>query len=136
MLRLASERDQLKVIDDQIGAPTGAELLADVTAHALRSVRCAPQLAGTYHLAAAGETSWFEYARFVIDYARRAGRPIRVALQAITPIPSSEYPVPARRPLNSRLDTSKLQTAFDLCLPPWQSGVERMLAEELGGPAI
>jgi dTDP-4-dehydrorhamnose reductase len=136
MLRLASERDQLKVIEDQIGAPTGAELLADVTAHALRSVRSSPQFAGTYHLAAAGETSWFGYAQFVIEYARRAGRPIRVAPQAITAIPSSEYPVPARRPLNSRLDIRKLQTAFDLCLPPWQSGVERMLVEELGGLAI
>jgi dTDP-4-dehydrorhamnose reductase len=132
MLRLAGERDQLKVIDDQTGAPTGADLLADVTAHALRSVQERPELAGLYHLAAAGETSWHGYARFVIDYARRSGQLIRVAPEAIEAIPTSAYPTPAQRPLNSRLDTRKLQSAFGLSLPDWQAGVERMLAEVLG----
>jgi dTDP-4-dehydrorhamnose reductase len=132
MLRLAAERDQLKVIDDQFGAPTGADLLADVTAHALRCVQLKPELAGLYHLAAAGETSWHGYAQFVIEYARRAGQPIRVAPQAIEAIPTSAYPTPAQRPLNSRLDTRKLQLAFGLSLPDWQAGVERMLAEVLG----
>ena len=132
MLRLARERDQLQVIADQIGAPTGADLLADVTAHAIRSLGQRPQLAGLYHLAAAGETSWHGYARHVIDFARQAGEVIRVAPAAIEAVPSSAYPLPAPRPHNSRLDTRKLQAAFDLCLPDWQAGVDRMLAEILG----
>lgn len=132
MLRLAKERDQLKVISDQIGAPTGAELLADVTAHAIRSVQAQPELAGLYHLVAGGETSWYGYAQFVIEHARRAGEPIRVSPGAIEAIPTSDYPTPALRPLNSRLDTRKLQAAFGLSLPEWSSGVERMLVEVLG----
>ena len=132
MLRLASERDQLGVIDDQIGAPTGAELLADVTAHAVRRVLALPELAGIYHLAAGGETSWYGFARFVIETARQMGQSIKVAPDAIKPIPTSAYPLPAPRPNNSRFDTRKLQTTFDLTLPEWQSGVERMLQEVLG----
>ena len=131
MLRLAQERDQLKVISDQIGAPTGAELLADVTAHAVRTLQRRPQLAGVYHLAAGGETSWHTYARFVIEHARQAGRPIRVMPEAVEAIRTSAYPTPARRPLNSRLNTGKLQAAFGLVMPDWQVGVERMLAEIL-----
>ena len=134
MLRLARERDQLKVISDQIGAPTGAELLADVTAHALRAVQTRPELAGLYHLAAGGETSWHGYAQFVVEHARRAGQPIRVNPEAIIAIPTRDYPTPAQRPLNSRLDTGKLQAAFSLSLPEWQSGVERML-DEIAPPA-
>ena len=132
MLRLANEREQIKVVADQFGAPTGAELLADVTAHAIRRVRQQPDLAGLYHLVAAGETSWHGYARHVIERARQAGQAIRVAPEAILAVPSSAYPVPAPRPLNSRLDTRKLQTAFDLRLPDWQDGVDRMLGEILG----
>jgi dTDP-4-dehydrorhamnose reductase len=132
MLALAAARDELKVIDDQVGAPTGAELLADVTAHALRAVLAEPGLGGTYHCVAAGATSWFDYARLVIEWARAHGQPVRVAPQAVRPVPTSAWPTPARRPLNSRLDTTKLQQAFGLRLPPWQAGVERMLAEALG----
>lgn len=128
MLRLASERERLSVIDDQIGAPTGAELLADITALALRDVR---KRRGIYHLAALGETSWHGYARHVIEYARGQGQTIRVAPQAIEPVSSSEFKSAARRPLNSRLDTRKLQAAFDLRLTSWQAGVDRMLAEVL-----
>jgi dTDP-4-dehydrorhamnose reductase len=133
MLRLASEREQIRVVADQIGAPTGAELLADVTAHAIRRVRQQPDLAGLYHLVAAGETSWHGYARHVIERARQAGQAIRVAPG--TPswryraAPTRQLP---RAPLNSRLDTRKLQTAFDLRLPDWQDGVDRMLEEILG----
>jgi dTDP-4-dehydrorhamnose reductase len=127
MLRLAGERERLTVIDDQIGAPTGADLLADITAHALRAAHRRPELAGTYHAVAAGETSWHGYASFVIDWARTNGVPLKV--QTIDPIPTRDYPTPARRPLNSRLDTRKLREAFDLVLPPWQLGVERMLTE-------
>jgi dTDP-4-dehydrorhamnose reductase len=132
MLKLAAEREALKVISDQVGAPTGAELLADVTAHALRRLQEQPQLAGTYHCAAGGETSWHGYARFVLEQARAAGRTLKVAPEAVEAIPTSAYPTPAQRPLNSRLDTTKLQRTFGLHLPPWQQGVRRMLAETLG----
>ena len=131
ILRLAKERDRLKVIDDQIGAPTGAELLADVTAHAIRSALCKPQLAGLYHLAAGGETTWHGYARLVIERARQAGLPILLDLEAVEAIPTSAYPTAAQRPLNSRLGTDKLKSAFSLNLPDWQVGVVRMLEEVL-----
>ena len=129
MLRLAAERESLNVISDQIGAPTGAELLADITAHALQRVRATPALGGTYHCVAGGETHWHGYACMVIEWARARGVPIRAAADAIKAIPTSAYPTPARRPMNSRLDTRKLQTNFGLFLPDWQVGVERMLAE-------
>jgi dTDP-4-dehydrorhamnose reductase len=129
MLRLAAERDSLSVINDQIGAPTGADLLADLTAHAVRAVPRAPHLGGTYHVAAAGETSWHGYARFVIEWARAQGLPVRVAADAVRAVPTSAYATPASRPLNSRLDTRKFRSAFGLTLPHWQVGVERMLNE-------
>jgi dTDP-4-dehydrorhamnose reductase len=135
MLRLAAERDELRVIADQVGAPTGAELLADVTAHALRALAVDPALAGTYHCAADGETSWHGYACHVIEWARAHGHPVKVGPDAIRAIPTADYPTAAARPLNSRLDTSRLQRAFGLRMPPWQQGVERMLAEVLGGGA-
>lgn len=131
MLKLAAEREELKVISDQIGAPTGADLLADVTAHAVRAVRADAALQGLYHLVADGETSWHAYARFVIEWARSRGVAIKVSPEAILPIPTSAYPTTARRPLNSRLSTARLQQAFDLRLPHWQQGVERMLTEIL-----
>ena len=132
MLRLAGERDTLNVISDQIGAPTGAELLADVTALAVQRVRAEPQLGGTYHCVAGGETNWHGYARHVIEWARGQGHPIKVAPDAVHAIPTSAYPTPAQRPLNSRLSTARLQQAFGVHLPAWQHGVERMLAEVLG----
>ena len=131
MLRLAAEREELKVIADQIGAPTGADLLADVTALILHRLQMRPELGGTYHCVAAGQTSWHDYARHVVDWARAHGQPIKVAAEAVRPIPTSGYPTPAQRPLNSRLDTFKLRHAFGLHLPPWQHGVERMLMETL-----
>ncbi len=134
MLKLARERDALRVIDDQIGAPTGADLLADVTAHALRQAMHQPDACGTYHVAASGQTSWHAYAVHVIEQARAQGHPIRVARKAIAAVPSSAFPTPARRPGNSRLDTRKLQNTFDLSLPTWQAGVDRMLAEVLDCP--
>ncbi len=131
MLRLAQERERLTVIDNQIGAPTGADLLADVTAHAIRTARHRPELSGLYHLAAAGETSWHGYACFVLDRARQAGIELKAAEENVIPVPTSAFPLPTRRPLNSRLDTGKLQTTFDLHLPLWQTGVARMLDEIL-----
>lgn len=131
MLKLAKERERLTVIADQIGAPTGAELLADVSAHAARMLRARPELSGLYHCVAAGETSWHGYATHVIERARAAGHAIKVAPDAILPIPTTDFPTPATRPLNSRLDTRRLRDTFDLVLPPWQQGVDRMLAEIL-----
>ncbi|MGY4830582.1 dTDP-4-dehydrorhamnose reductase [Sphaerotilaceae bacterium SBD11-9] len=131
MLRLATERDKLTVINDQFGAPTGAEMLADITAHALRSVQQQPALGGTYHAVAGGETTWHGYAKHVIEFARAAGQPIKVAATAIEPVPTSAFPTPAKRPGNSRMNTRKLQDAFGLTLPQWQVGVERMLTETL-----
>jgi dTDP-4-dehydrorhamnose reductase len=133
MLRLASQRDELKVVGDQIGAPTGADLLADVSAHAIRAARRDASLTGLYHLVAAGETSWYDYARFVIEGIRRRGGAIQVLPQNILPIATADYPTPARRPLNSRLATDKLRAAFDVTLPDWQVGVDRMLHEISGG---
>ena len=131
MLRLAAERETLNVISDQVGAPTGADLLADVSAHAVRGVLAEPALSGSYHCVAGGETNWFDYARFVVEWARAHGQPVRVAPDALHAIPTSAYPTPARRPLNSRLATHKLQRAFGLTLPHWQTGVERLLVEIL-----
>jgi dTDP-4-dehydrorhamnose reductase len=131
MLRLAAERDRLSVINDQIGAPTGADLLADITAHAIRAALQHPEVSGVYHLAANGQTSWHDYARYVIEFARQAGIKIKVAPEAIQPVPTSAFPLPAPRPKNSRLDTGKLQNTFGLNLPHWQSGITRMLTEIL-----
>jgi len=131
MLRLAQERDRLAVIDDQVGAPTGAELIGDVSAHAIRAVIAGSAPGGTYHLAAAGETSWHGYACRVVEAARAAGVPVKVAREAIAAVPSSEFATAAERPKNSRLDTDKLRKAFGLVLPPWQAGVDRLLAEIL-----
>lgn len=129
MLKLAAERDALRVVADQVGAPTGADLLADLAAHMLRAARQRPELAGTYHAAPAGETSWHGYARHLIAAARAAGRPVKVADDAIAPIATADWPTPAQRPLNSRLDTRKLREAFGLHLPPWQAGIDRFVAE-------
>jgi dTDP-4-dehydrorhamnose reductase len=130
MLRLAGERERLTVIDDQIGAPTGADLLADLSAHMLRQALGRADCAGTYHAAASGQTSWHAYARHVIDWARAHGHELKVG--SIDAVPSSAFATAARRPLNSRLSTARLQQVFGLHLPDWQVGVERMLAEVLG----
>lgn len=131
MLKLAKERDQLNIINDQIGSPTGAELLADVTAHVIQQHLKNKALSGVYHLVASGETSWFNYAQFVIEYARSKGHAIKVAPEAILAVPTSAFPTPAKRPHNSRLNTQKLQNTFSLSLPHWQVGVQRMLDEIL-----
>lgn len=135
MLRLAQERDKLTVINDQIGAPTGADLLADVTAHVIRQFTQAPTsadtLAGIYHLVASGQTNWFEYAKHVLAQAQLVQPAIQIKAKQVDPVPTSAFPTPAKRPHNSRLNTNKLQATFGLTLPPWQAGVNRMLAEIL-----
>ncbi len=131
MLRLAAERERLTVIDDQWGAPTGADLLADVTAHAIRHLQANPGDGGLYHCVAGGETTWHGYASYVLAEASRRHPAIELKASEVTPVPTSSFPTPARRPHNSRLDTHKLQSTFGLQLPPWQQGVARMLAEIL-----
>ena len=132
MLRLASERDALTVINDQFGAPTSAELLADVAAHALRMLPQRPELAGLYHCVASGETTWHGYAQYVLAQARTLGVALKAGPANVAPTCTANYPTPATRPLNSRLNTHKLHTAFGLTLPHWQSGVARMLTEISG----
>ncbi|HQZ07454.1 MAG TPA: dTDP-4-dehydrorhamnose reductase [Burkholderiaceae bacterium] len=131
ILRGAALGQPLRVVDDQFGAPTSAPLLADVTAHVLRAAMARPALAGTYHCAAAGQTSWYAYACFVLAQACALGRPVPAGSQPVTPIPSSAYPAAARRPLNGRLSTIKLQNTFGLHLPQWQAGLHRTLQETL-----
>ena len=131
MLRLGSERERLTVIDDQWGAPTGAELIADVTAHAIRHLRQRPQDAGLYHLVAGGETNWHQYAKYVLEQAQKAQPAIKIKAIEVTSVPTSAFPTPAQRPHNSRLDTTPLQATFGLTLPHWQQGVARMLTEIL-----
>lgn len=132
MLRLALTRDRLDVVDDQIGAPTGADLIADITAHVLRDIDRKPQdtsASGLYHLAAGGETSWWAYAQFVFDQARRRGLALQLARDHVRGIPSEAYAAPAPRPRNSRLNTERLQKRFGLHLPPWEHGVSRLVDE-------
>lgn len=129
MLKLAKDRESLSVINDQSGAPTGAELIADSTAHAIRVALNDLAVAGIYHLVASGETSWHAYATKVIEFARAQG--VELQVQTINAVPTSAFPTPAKRPANSRLNTEKFQQAFGLNLPDWTVGVERMLLETL-----
>jgi dTDP-4-dehydrorhamnose reductase len=129
MLRLAAERESLSVVSDQIGAPTGAEQIADVTAHAIRAACQSQEVSGTWHLAASGHTSWHGYASHLIETARSCGFPVRVPAEAIRACATSEFPTPARRPSNSRLATTKLRGTFELTMPDWRDGVDRTIRE-------
>lgn len=133
MLRLGKERDSLKVVDDQIGAPTGAELLADITAHTVRTALQQPDadVSGLYHLAANGYTSWHAYARLIFEQAQKLGSELKIQPDQLISIPSNEFPTLAKRPLNSRLNTQKLQTTFNINLPSWETPVRRTVAEIL-----
>jgi dTDP-4-dehydrorhamnose reductase len=129
MLRLAAERESVQVIDDQYGAPTGADLIADITALAIRQCLTQQQDEGLYHLAASGEATWFTYAQHIIRAARDAGWPVRVADDAIWPVSSDAFQTAAKRPHNSRLDTTRLESTFGLHMPDWRIGVDRALNE-------
>jgi dTDP-4-dehydrorhamnose reductase len=134
MLRLASERENLSVVADQFGAPTSAALLADVTAQLVARIKGKGGSTfpyGLYHVAASGVTSWHEYARFVITQAISAGKAMKVTPDMVKPISSADYPVPAKRPANSRLDTTLFQNTFDLRLPDWKQGVAHVLQQIL-----
>ncbi|MGV8841926.1 MAG: dTDP-4-dehydrorhamnose reductase [Pseudomonas sp.] len=133
MLRLAAERDELKVVADQIGAPTSAELIADCTALMLHRLVSDPALAarasGTYHLVASGQTSWHGYAQLVVAEATRLGWPLRTRVERVQPISAALYPMPAARPANSCLNNQKVQQTFGLHLPDWAFHVKRLLTE-------
>lgn len=134
MLRLAADRDSLSVVADQYGAPTSAALLADVTAMVIRQLQREGSTGfpyGTYHLVAGGETNWCDYARFVIDAAIKAGKPMKATPETVTPIVTAQYPTPARRPANSRLDTQRFRETFGLELPHWQDGLSHILQQIL-----
>lgn len=132
MLRLAYDKPKLSIINDQIGAPTGASLIADVTAQVIRyytlqSDSQCHTLHGHYHLAPIGECSWFEYANFIFTTAKELGQTL--AIEDLYAITTEQYPTPAKRPHNSRLNTKKIQTQFNLHLPHWQQGVTHVLKE-------
>lgn len=127
MLRLAQEREELSVISDQFGAPTGAELIADVTAHAIKAARLDDQKTGTYHLVPTGTTTWYDYAIFCINLVRSEGADIKITPNKIYSILSSEYDTAATRPNNSRLSNNKIENAFGLRMPDWQSGITRLI---------
>lgn len=126
MLNLARNKDTLSIIGDQYGAPTGAELLADCTAIAIRQQS---EQYGVFHLVASGETTWFDYANFIFDIARKKGEVLTI--KEVQKVPTSAYPTPAKRPTNSRLSNLKFQQTFNVTLPPWQQGVERVVTELL-----
>lgn len=127
VLALALSRRSLRMVADQIGAPTGTDLVADISVLALRQAQSAPALSGLYHLAAAGAVTRHAYAQFIIDEARRLGWP--VLTETLAAISTADYPQAAPRPLNARLDCSRLQSRFRVALPPWQAGVTRVLTE-------
>lgn len=132
ILRLARDRDRLTVVDDQVGSPTPAALIATVTGMALAELRCGQHLAmgenRLYHLAAANPVSWCMFARSIVEQASAVpGFSLRATPDSIVPITTAEYPTPARRPANSRLDCSRLEADFGLCMPDWQPYLQRML---------
>lgn len=133
ILRLARERSQLDVVADQYGAPTAAGLVAEASALALAHVAAggegASTLSGIYHLTAAGATSWHGYAQFLLHQALAHGAHLLAGPGQVRPVASAAYPTPAVRPLNSRLDCTRFETAFGLRLPPWQDGVTRLVAD-------
>lgn len=150
MLRLAQERETLNVIDDQIGAPTSAELLADATAHAIRQVALqdavshqhgdrndfiSPAISGIYNVVAKGSISWFEYANATLALSKYTNLATKIIVKSVQPIPTSAYVTAARRPLNSRLNTAKFEKTFNLTLPDWKPGLVRMLTEFIDNQA-
>jgi dTDP-4-dehydrorhamnose reductase len=133
MLRLAAEREQLRIVADQAGVPTPARLLARMGWHALEHCRSArlsrPAPWGLYHLAPRGETTWYDYARLVLAEAQARGWTLQAGPDNVTPIRTADFPTPARRPANSRLDVSRFEQTFGVVLPAWEDGVRTTLDE-------
>ena len=131
MLKLSKERDKMSVVSDQVGAPTSARLLAEVTAEIVKQLlqEFSYRKYGTYHLVAEGETSWHGYAKYVVERANAMGLETKLDPKSIKPIKTKDVPLPAPRPANSRLDTTKVRETFGITLPAWQSEVDHVLAE-------
>lgn len=129
IFRLAGEREHLNIVSDQIGAPTSAELIADVTALAVAAYGYGKMPCGIYHLTAAGETSWYDFARHVVLMAQKGGMPLRLNDSKINPLTTEEYPMPAKRPKNSCLDVNKLETQLGLTMPEWAFHVNRTIEQ-------
>ena len=125
MLRLAQSKPALNIVADQIGAPTPARLIAQITAMAIQSH--IPN--GLYHLAPRGETSWHGFAQEIFRQATEQGEQLAMGPDNAHPIPTSDYPTPAKRPLNSRMDLSKLEAALNIQLPDWQSQLALTMGE-------
>lgn len=128
MLRLGQEKEQLKIVNDQVGAPTYAPDLAEMTIQAVEKALTLPIFpSGIYHLSHQGETTWYEFAKAIFDSATKRGIPLKV--QSVLPILSSEYPTPAVRPKNSRLNTDKAFFTFGIRLPHWKDGLIKCMQE-------
>ena len=126
MLKLAKEKDSLRIVSDQVGVPTSAYLLAHVTKRLVTQLCHGDRKTfpfGIYHVAPSGQTNWFEYAKLVIGKAMEMGDTFRVTPDMVHSIKTKDYPTPAKRPLNSRLDTSRFEKEFSMTLPPWEEGV-------------
>ena len=140
IIRLAKEREELKIVTDQIGAPTSAELIADVTALCLYKItqnkNTLSNLTGLYHLTPEGETSWHGFAQFIIAELTGMGVEFRANFENIVPISTSEFPLPAKRPANSLLETKIICRTFNLKLPQWQFHAQRLLKELFSQQAI
>ena len=133
ILRLAKERENLNVVADQYGAPTSAELIADVTALAIAGYRSRALTSGLYHLTAAGETSWHGLACHIVNRALANGATLKLNAGQIHAIPTEAYPLPAKRPKNSRMDTGALSSALGLHLPNWNIHVDRVVDQLVSG---
>jgi dTDP-4-dehydrorhamnose reductase len=134
ILRLGIERETLRIVEDQFGAPTSAALLADVTAQIVgRAKREGSSTLpyGLYHLTASGVTSWHGFARFVLEEAQKQGIALKIHPGDVQAITTEEYPLPAKRPANSQLHTELFRSTFDLTLPPWQEGIHHILQQIL-----
>ncbi|OUS15907.1 dTDP-4-dehydrorhamnose reductase [Gammaproteobacteria bacterium 50_400_T64] len=129
ILRLAAERDELSIVSDQIGSPTSASLIADVTANCLLLLAAGIGKEGVYHLAPAGQTSWHGLAEEIVRHAQTLDMPLKIKPADIKPTSTSGYPTPAQRPANSVMNTDKLTRTFQLHLPDWQEPLEHLLQE-------
>lgn len=137
ILRLAQEKDSLQIVDDQVGAPTSAELIAHITTLIIQKIKNKSsinnELKGLYNLVPSGETTWYDFARFIIEQSMEAGLKFRVSLDSLLPISSENYPLPAKRPKNSRLSTEKLTSILGIEMPSWQQNASKVIAELIKG---
>ena len=127
MLRLAKSKTELNIVADQVGAPTPARLIAQVTTLAVHGTLAK----GLYHLAPRGETSWHGFAQEIFRVAQKNGEQLAMGPENAYPIPTRDYPTPATRPLNSRMDVGKLEQSLNIRLPDWQSQLDQTLSEYL-----